>query len=152
MAMVLLCAVSSYSQQATSTSSILPQQFHQSKSEYQDALFEGHYYLACQLQEASSLGVQLNQLKKGGIKILQWKNNSHYLFAIPKSLSGKHLKALGIRSIRKVSLTEKLSADLISETYPDWALMGNDGVEVVISFHESVNKKSIESFLAIPSG
>lgn len=91
--------------------------FFNNKEKLSDALYNSYYYLLIELVQTPTKQ-NVASLQKQGIDLLQFFRKNTYLAKIPFFINTASLKNIGIKTIQKFELKDKIEKNLLSETSP----------------------------------
>ncbi|MFH6988012.1 S8 family serine peptidase [Flavobacterium collinsii] len=137
-------AISINGNKITTTSSF-KQQFKDKKSTSKQNLKTEYSLL--QFTKIPSVEEQ-QKLKTQGITLLSYLSNNAYYVEIAPEFYNKSSVSDNIRAVVAVDPKYKLDQMIVDNAIPDYALDGNNGIKVVISYFKGVDYKRVEQDLA----
>ena len=99
------------------------------------------YYGWIQFFETPNQDVQ-NLFKSNDLQLIEYIPNRTYLFYFPETTAISTLRANGVRAIVPVPGAFKLSSELKSPPYPEYAVQG-DQIFVTLQYHKNVNSQFV---------
>ncbi|WP_291286977.1 S8 family serine peptidase [Flavobacterium sp.] len=127
------------------TTSNFKQQFKDKKSTSKQNLKTE--YTLLQFTKIPSVEEQ-QKLKSQGITLLSYLSNNAYYAEIAPEFYNKSSVSDNIRAVIAVDPKFKLDQMIVDNAIPDYALEGNSGIKVVISYFKGVDNKRIQQDLA----
>lgn len=112
----------------------------------ESAKMDNGYVGWVQFYETPNQAVQ-DLFKQNNMKLLEYIPHKTYLFYFPKNTSVNLLRSNGVRSIIPVPGSAKLSQDLKTPPFENWAMDGNN-ILVTLQFHKNVSPDYVIQKLA----
>ncbi len=103
-----------------------------------EGVYDGYYFKYIQFFEIPSKLVR-NSMELEGIKFLDFIPDYAYAIAIPSGFEVNLFHGYNIRCILPILRDYKLSPSLLDKDYPDWALRGNNEMDIIVSYYSTVS-------------
>ena len=97
-------------------------------------LVNGNYYKIIQFFQLPT-NAEKSILEDMGIEFLDYIPNRAYTVSIPGSFELSSLKDFDVRSIVDIQPEFKQDPYILDQNYPEWALRGNDQIEIMVTFY-----------------
>jgi PKD repeat protein len=102
---------------------------------------KGHIYRYLQFYEVPTT-VEQEDMANNGVELHDYIPNYTYLAKLPVSLDWKKLRSWGVRSIVAPTTTEKVSRRLVDQSFPDWAVSG-DQISLNVQYYQGLDQSWI---------
>ncbi|MFC1733650.1 S8 family serine peptidase, partial [candidate division KSB1 bacterium] len=106
-------------------------------------VFKDHYYAFIQFNEVPTIEKR-ETLEQSGIIFLDYIPYNTYVVRIPVNYELGKLRDFNIRSIIAIDSRFKTHPDLFDPPFPDWAMVGNDHIDITIKYYDDLNYREIE--------
>ncbi|MFN3918599.1 MAG: S8 family serine peptidase [Flavobacteriales bacterium] len=90
-----------------------------------------------------------SELKESGIELLNYLPEKAFFAAISKQANLSQLANKGVVSVEPIQPTFKLTSNLITENYSNWALFENNRIGINASYFSIVDPKHVEAKLKL---
>ncbi|NNM16260.1 MAG: S8 family serine peptidase, partial [Bacteroidia bacterium] len=107
-----------------------------------EEITQGMYYRYVQFYEIPSNGVR-KQLEQNGLHFLAYLPTNTYIVAIPSIFDKNILTNYNIRSVVGIQPNGKKHKNLVTETFPEWAMVGTSDIQLVMSHYENLNHQLV---------
>lgn len=128
---------------------LLPENFELVKESFatnQPDVYNEKIYRIIQFYELPS-NHQKNELKVLGIELLNYLPSNAYFASIASGCSLTNGTTFKIRSISIIEPKYKMSADIFDKTYPTWAILENNIIELNVNYFENLSSDIVETEL-----
>lgn len=116
--------------------------FYSNKAQLKDLKVGNQYYVTLQFDQLPNRN-DLAILKEEGIQLLSYQSNQTYQAILPATIKRATLETLGIRSIFRTPVANKLSRSIATLELPAYAVVETGSVDVAVIFHETADPTSI---------
>ncbi|RLD61330.1 MAG: hypothetical protein DRJ05_02830, partial [Bacteroidetes bacterium] len=103
-----------------------------------EEVYNGYYFKYIQFFEIPLLP-DFENLESNGIVFIDFIPDYAYIIAIPSDFNIKKFNGYNIRCISPILKDYKLSPSLLDKDYPDWALRGNNEMDIIVSYYSTVS-------------
>lgn len=110
-------------------------------------IVNGHYYRYIQFSQIPN-DEQKRQLAAKGVELYNYVPGYTYMASIPAHLSMQAIDDGNIRAAFSIAPAFKLSPELATKQYPQWALRSNNKIELMVSHHPHISMVQAEEWLA----
>ena len=118
------------------------EQFIASYSPETGEVYGGYYFKYIQFYEIP-LTPERKNLEANGLVFIEYIPEFAYIAAIPINFDLKYFEEQNIRSISAILPDYKLSPSLLDKNYPEWALRGNNEMDIIISYYSTVSIEDV---------
>ena len=134
-----------YGQKITTPEKYQPQDFVQQKNNFEQDLLDNAYVVLVELGEVPSKSTKA-LLERHNIQ-LNYQTENTYQAIIPTTVSAETLEQLGIVSIRKNIVENKISSTIKNGQFPEHAVKTAGTVEVAILINEHTTNRTIQKLI-----
>ncbi|MCH8317352.1 MAG: hypothetical protein IIA88_02450 [Bacteroidetes bacterium] len=108
--------------------------------------FEGRYFKFIQFYEIPNQDDR-EEIESMGIRLLNYIPNNTYAASIPENFDPGLLQKLNVRSVISIEADYKIDNRLKTLPYPDWALYGDNSIDIVVQYYKNIDPAKVKNLL-----
>jgi len=119
---------------------------HQRANAVPEEIVNGRYYRYIQFYQIPG-EEEKAALSKQGIQLQGYIPNNCFLASIPSSVQASGLRDANIRSVAAIGAQQKLTSDLASRKFPEYAMRGTGRIELIVVHHSDIQSDIAQTML-----
>ncbi|MBW8049830.1 MAG: S8 family serine peptidase, partial [Cytophagales bacterium] len=108
--------------------------------------FEGRYFKFIQFYEIPNRDDR-EEIESMGIQLLNYIPHNTYAASIPENFDPGSLQELNVRSVISIEADYKIDNRLKTLPYPDWALYGDNSIDIVVQYYKNIDPTKAKKLL-----